>query len=481
MLGAKDIVCRRASAPAASESLDQRPLNYRFTTGKQGEHGRRWLSKLRDSGGKDVALWNPMTLSYSTAVFDDFGEQLPPGPGDLVLGLSIPDGRWRLSLAFLNDHNYYESSRRYTIHLRDSSGRFLTGCDVEDFLTPLYKQFAVQGPGDLTVHVFRDNSLNTLLSGIFLDPLGPTVSDAPLSAGLPLGSLPVIEGVSPSAETPERLDAPYPARSADEQRSRLSAVPEDALPEIMATLHRHGDSGAALLLQEAAISRAWPQDPDRALNLTTESVSQHKSSGRVDLAFKVFQYWLDLACRSPQKEKICPLINTAMLAQVAQENWPMAQAALARLEALSPADSDDAAAPPQLRYRVNMAVGQYSSAAKALERIIQEARSHLMDDLPDPEASRHLADSYFDLTLCYAAGNQLAEAQKAIEEGSAFFEDKERLANAHYLVALQALRGGTAPDRAAFLFRQVVERYPNTHWAEKAKYYLKAAERQTGK
>jgi tetratricopeptide (TPR) repeat protein len=170
MLCPQDIVGGPGQAPAPSGAVSRLPFDYRFTTGKEGENGRRWLSRLEDPGGADLALWNPVTSTWSTANWDDFGEQLPSGTGDLVVSLAIPKGCWRLSLGFLNDHNYYERSRRYAVHVRDGQGRFLTGFEVEDFICPLYKHLAVAGAADLTVHITRDQSLNTVLSGIFLDP-----------------------------------------------------------------------------------------------------------------------------------------------------------------------------------------------------------------------------------------------------------------------------------------------------------------------
>ena len=156
--------------PRAHAGLKSLPMAYRLSTTDPKEGGRRWISRLNDPSPS--ALWNPVSHCHTSSNWDDSGEQRPVGP-DLRVGLTVPSGPHRLSLAFVNDHSYFEPSRRYTLYLKDTEGRLLTGCDVEDHLGGVYKHFAVFGPQQIRIHVSRDLSLNTLLSGVFLDPLSP--------------------------------------------------------------------------------------------------------------------------------------------------------------------------------------------------------------------------------------------------------------------------------------------------------------------
>jgi len=259
-------------AAGPRESVGGAVLGYRFRTGREGERGRRWLSRLDDAGGPDLALWNPVTSTWSTGNWDDYGEQLPPGPGDLIVSLTVPEGAWRLSLAFVNDHNYYESSRRYTIHIRDGAGRFLTGCDVEDFITPLYKHFAVKGPIRLVVHIHRDQSINTILSGIFLDPF-PAACPIPDEVEEALATLKEEWEKDPKRH-PERKQDPFPMgvhadliEHFDELMSGCEALsPRDLEPSSTSTSTRtspsttstsSGQAGSGQATNTSASTRTW--------------------------------------------------------------------------------------------------------------------------------------------------------------------------------------------------------------------------------
>jgi tetratricopeptide (TPR) repeat protein len=173
-----DVIAGPGEKPRASAGAQSFPLNYRLSTSDPKEKCRRWISRLEDPSPS--ALWDPIRHAFTSSNWDDFGEQYPVGQGpDLIVDLGIPAGGWRLSLSFINDHNYYEPNRAYTVYLKDAEGRFLAGCDVEGHLCGVYKHFAVFGPQELRVYVSRDLSLNTVLSGIFLDPLAkpPAVPD----------------------------------------------------------------------------------------------------------------------------------------------------------------------------------------------------------------------------------------------------------------------------------------------------------------
>ncbi|MFA7155437.1 MAG: hypothetical protein WC112_06885, partial [Proteiniphilum sp.] len=105
---------------------------------------------------------------------DDYGEQYPLGNGpDLLMSCEIPAGRHVLTLYFANDYNYYESQRAYTVSVTDADRRLLCLAPVRDFGGGLYKRFAVQGPARLEFRIWRNMSINVILSGVFLDGMIP--------------------------------------------------------------------------------------------------------------------------------------------------------------------------------------------------------------------------------------------------------------------------------------------------------------------
>jgi len=145
-------------------------LRYKVRTNDPKEPGRFWVS--RKSETDPAALWDPEQRRHVSANRDDRGEQLPLGEGpDLLVECEVPPGRHVLSLYFVNDYNYYEPKRAYTISTTGADGRPLVVTHVRDFGGGVHKRFAVQGPGSLTFRIWRNVSLNVLLSGIFLDPL----------------------------------------------------------------------------------------------------------------------------------------------------------------------------------------------------------------------------------------------------------------------------------------------------------------------
>ncbi|MDD3695869.1 MAG: hypothetical protein PHG44_07870 [Lentisphaeria bacterium] len=140
----------------------------RFRTTDSKEKSRLWVTRLRETDS--VALWNPHEQSHTSANRDDYGEQYPLGNGpDLLMACDVPAGRYVLALYFANDYNYYESQRVYTVSVTDAGGRLLCLAPVRNFGGGLYKRFAVQGPTRLEFRIWRNMSINVILSGVFLD------------------------------------------------------------------------------------------------------------------------------------------------------------------------------------------------------------------------------------------------------------------------------------------------------------------------
>lgn len=154
----------------------------RPTCGNSAEKVRYWISGPSDS--HPSMLYNPLARTRRAANWDDRGETYPRGTGpDLWLEVPVPAGEHRISLYFVNDHNYYEPRRAYTISVFDETGRYQAGADVRGFVNGVYEQFGATGPCKLRMLISRNLSMNVLLSGVFLDPLKDGVGRlAPASA-----------------------------------------------------------------------------------------------------------------------------------------------------------------------------------------------------------------------------------------------------------------------------------------------------------
>ncbi|MBQ6474372.1 MAG: hypothetical protein IJJ33_20495 [Victivallales bacterium] len=143
-------------------------LKCRFRTTKATEKSRLWVTR---KSVEDVsALWNPRRATRTAANRDDYGEQYPIGAGpDLLMSCEVPKGTHLLSLYFVNDYNYYESNRAYTVTATDENGHLLCAVPVRHFGGGLYKRFAVDGPVTLQFRMWRNTSINVIFAGAFLD------------------------------------------------------------------------------------------------------------------------------------------------------------------------------------------------------------------------------------------------------------------------------------------------------------------------
>ncbi|MHB8995749.1 MAG: tetratricopeptide repeat protein [Armatimonadota bacterium] len=143
-------------------------IAYDFSTTSASEPSRLWVSQKRDDD--PAALWDPGNQCRKSANRDDCGEQSPLGQGpDLLLKIEIPKASHVLSLYFVNDHNYYEPGRAFSLSFTDGAGVLQAMTTVENFGGGVYKRFLVSGPTELNIRIWRNLSLNTLLSGVFLD------------------------------------------------------------------------------------------------------------------------------------------------------------------------------------------------------------------------------------------------------------------------------------------------------------------------
>ncbi len=187
------IVCGRM-APADLMGGAAAPVAYNVTTSDPNRH--YWWWNWHSVAPHPSVLREPLPFDATASNWDDGGEKYGLGRGpDLLVELPIPDGLHRLSLYVVNDFNYYEPNREYTMYLLDGDANVLAGCAVRDFEGGVYHHFALLGPRTVTVRLCRNLSMNTLLQGVFIDRLdtGPDLAPQADCYG-PLSDL--IEGAS---------------------------------------------------------------------------------------------------------------------------------------------------------------------------------------------------------------------------------------------------------------------------------------------
>ena len=120
------------------------------------------------------------------AEWDDHGESYPrthEGP-DLYCTLKIPEGLFFLSLYDFNKdgHSGNNRFRDYQVSIRAHDPKAslyeiegfqrepeLARARIHDFWGGVWKRFLVQGPAQLTIHLARNDSFNTILAGVMLD------------------------------------------------------------------------------------------------------------------------------------------------------------------------------------------------------------------------------------------------------------------------------------------------------------------------
>ena len=138
------------------------------------------------------SLYTPVAGVRRQAEWDDHGEAYPmthEGP-DIWVYVHLGEGdRHRVSLYFMNKdgHDANNRCRDYTIEVKPFRGTVaasdaaptLAHARVRDFWDGVYKNFLLSSPGDYAIKVSRNDSFNTILSGVFIDKLaGPqTVAD----------------------------------------------------------------------------------------------------------------------------------------------------------------------------------------------------------------------------------------------------------------------------------------------------------------
>jgi hypothetical protein len=164
--------CVLCSRLAPGDYMGGTAAPVRYTYGTPDPERGAWPWNWDSVTPHPSLLLDPFLDRPSAANWDDGGEKYAPGTGpDLLVGWSIPDGTYRLSLYLANDINYYEPGREYTIYLINETNQVLAACPVRHFIGGVYHHFVVRGPQKLNVRVYRNLSINVLLQGIFMDRL----------------------------------------------------------------------------------------------------------------------------------------------------------------------------------------------------------------------------------------------------------------------------------------------------------------------
>jgi hypothetical protein len=173
------ILCAMGSPFSHEFHLDR---TYRVRPGIGSNHKndalRAWCWS-RTSNERRVS-YDPTIGGRRPAGWDDHAEAYPwthEGP-DLRLEVKVPAGVHRLALYFLNYDGQEKNNRfrDYLVEVRkpETDGEALAVSRVRDFHQGVYKQFLLAGPAAFQLNIRKNNSFNTMLSGVMFDQVaGP--------------------------------------------------------------------------------------------------------------------------------------------------------------------------------------------------------------------------------------------------------------------------------------------------------------------
>ncbi|MDQ2732712.1 MAG: hypothetical protein M3Y56_13725 [Armatimonadota bacterium] len=167
---------------------------------RAGDGLRHWVTQLYTTEPRSLEMPYPYLqtrvdqklttwdVNRRQSEYSDHGETYPmtqEGP-DLYLGIRVPPGWYTLSFYDFNKdgHTNVNRYRDYAVSIRSRPYRdnvaSIEGFDasaelahsrLHDFWGGVWKRFLVHGPAVYTVRLDRNNSLNTILAGTFLDTL----------------------------------------------------------------------------------------------------------------------------------------------------------------------------------------------------------------------------------------------------------------------------------------------------------------------
>jgi len=152
-----------------------------------GDSIRRWNSRIQTDNPK--SLYDPIPGYRRESQADDHGEALiEPGNAfsyqgpDVWALVTVPDGLHQVSMYGFNEngHGGNERCRDYVVDMlpyQDNGDAMqaaapLAHARIQNFWGGVYQSFLVRGPSRYVLRVGKNNSLNTLLTALFIDRIG---------------------------------------------------------------------------------------------------------------------------------------------------------------------------------------------------------------------------------------------------------------------------------------------------------------------
>ncbi len=435
-------------------------------------------------GGEDPAAgmpYDPTLDKRGPPNWNDGGEKTAPGTGpDLLVDLPITAGECNLCLYFVNDRNYYEPNRMYTVHVTDgASGAFLAAAPVRDFVSGVYTLFRVTGPGTVRVRIWRNLSMNTLLTGVFLDGL-TSLPDWP---GLTEGR----DALAVVGPTWERFRSAWQS-GADgaAQRALLTTVCDDVLAgvsdaeegrgleAIARKLAEAGFEAQSIAVQDAALAalargsqRRYAAALVRALDAFGRRSVTYFSSSRRRAGDEVKRA-LHPACAAARAHDYAAMVAVPSSLVAPEDLVQLAhtlrneQSQLAAECFLLAVDGDITKLPAQDLWAYAYCLRDDGARAVALQEVLARG-----EPLPRPEAVLRS-----ELAVAYCNAGQLDEAEAQMElvmESSLTERDKGDLA--WILVSHSQARGDRS--RAKRWAERIARELPGSTAAPKARGILK--------
>ena len=430
-------------------------------TGIAQEKARRWVSTGTDL--HPAMVYNPVARTRRPANWDDRGEAYPRGGGpDLWLDVAVPAGEHRLSLYFVNDHNYYEPSRVYTVSVYDEAGQWRAGAEVRWFVNGVYKQFGVSGPAKLRVCIARDLSMNVLLSGVFLDPLKVAVPASRGSDRRGVWAAWQAERNWHLSQADERATFRAVVRAVGDEHEALRFLDGFTATELAA--HRYGSAMWAAEEKAQLLSDDHPallrhlQSTIAAFSLPAPARAPHPTNVVMAWPFveATFRDYLRQGAEGLSRDQLAAFYRATATAY--ERQFPsFAGMAYERLVAAV----GEKALTPDEQFRITFTATDKTADTARLERALAGT-----GELPNRAQLEML------LLGRYLAGQQVDKAQVLVDRMKRRGPKADTTANAVYNLGLCHFRAKRY-DAARTCFEGLKKDFPTSHWTILAEGYAK--------